>query len=76
MSIVERIHNDAMEHLSKARQSIKKLAACTADWSAGVMLEIEFDNVEEVCREFGECQFGMCSVPTYEKHEKTQKVPE
>ena len=71
MTVAERIHNDAMNHLSKARQAMKKLAACTADWSAGVPIEIEFENLESDCMEFGLCQFGL----TAPKHEKTVKTP-
>ncbi len=66
MTLAERLNNEAQAHLSKARQAIKKLAACTADWSAGVKVEIEFENIETVCREFGLCQFGI-TAPTHEK---------
>lgn len=59
MTIAERLHRQAMNHLGEARQTMKKLAACTPDRSAGVLLEVEFDSVEETCREFGECQFGL-----------------
>ena len=76
MSVAERIQNDALMHLNKARQSMKKLVTCTADWSSGLLLENEFDNIEDVCKEFGQCQFGhgihsvgdgIHSAPTHEK---------
>lgn len=59
MTRTKMIHDEAMEHLSEARQTMKKLMTCTSDWSAGVLLEIDFDNLEEACREFGNCQLGL-----------------
>ena len=59
MTIAERLHGETLTHLSMARRAVKELTACTADWSAGVLLEVDFDALEETCREFGRCQFGL-----------------
>ena len=68
MTVAEKIHTEAMDHLEKARQAMKKLAACTSDWSAGTMVEIEFDSLEETCHEFGRCQFGMNIISRVANH--------
>lgn len=59
MTVAECTHSEAMYHLSKARKAMEQLTACTADWSAGVQFEIGFDALEESCREFARCRFGL-----------------
>ena len=59
MTVVERYHSNALEHLTKAREAMQRLAGCTGDWSAGVRVEIDFDALEKTCCEFARCQFGL-----------------
>jgi hypothetical protein len=59
MTVAERLHSETMGHLANARQTMNQLMACTADWSAGVQVEIDFRALEDSCREFGRCQFGL-----------------
>ena len=59
MTLAEKVHRDAIRHLTEARREMKKLASCTGDWTAVVLVEIGFDDLEETCREFGRCQFGL-----------------
>ena len=64
--VCEKLHSEAKEHLAKARDAMKKLSCCTSDWSAGVILQIEFDSIEESCDDFLHHQFG---VPRERKNE-------
>lgn len=59
MFVAEKLLTEAIDHLDKARQTMRNLAGCTADRSAGLQVEIEFQGLEETCREFGQCQFGL-----------------
>ncbi len=61
MTTAEKLHSEAIEHLAQARERMRNLASVSDDWSAATLLEIEFDSVEETCRDFGRCQFGLDS---------------
>jgi len=69
MTVAERLRDEAMNHLTEARRAMNKLSACTADWSARALLESQFENVEDTCREFAQCQFGL-SLSTPEKTQR------
>ncbi|MFW6172002.1 MAG: hypothetical protein ACODAD_16060 [Planctomycetota bacterium] len=59
VTTTKQLHIQAIEYLRMARQSMKKLAGCTPDWSAGVQVECEFDALEQTCNDFARSHFGI-----------------
>ena len=70
MTVAERLHDEALHHLAEARGAMKKLAGCTPDWSARVQVDVDFNALEETCRDFGRYQFGLFAAPIPENTEK------
>ncbi len=59
MTAIERIHNDAFQSLTQARRDVEKLTSASSDWTAGLLVKIRFDALEEAVVEFGRYQCGL-----------------
>ena len=59
MTVAERLHNEAIEHLNKARELTMRLAGCSANWSSGVRLQIDFDALQNELELFTQYEFGL-----------------
>jgi hypothetical protein len=63
MTHAQEIHFQALTHLAHARTAMRRLMAVSDDAAAKIVLEAEFDEVEDRCREFGRCQLiVLCAI--------------
>ena len=49
----------ALDHLKQANDFMKRLGECSGDWTAKIMLEEEFLNLQDACINFARCQAGI-----------------
>lgn len=59
MTLTEQLHGEAMTGIRQAKRAMEQLAQATADHQARIVLECEFQSIEQTIREFGKCQFGL-----------------